>query len=62
MAVGKAARNYAKERIAQNMKNIKWIATLFLLNNEIVSWLALIVLAVACVVWFAKEVDRETSR
>ena len=61
MAVGKAARDNAKERIAQNMKNIKWLAVLFLLNNEIVSWATAFVLVVACIVWFVKEVDHETS-
>lgn len=39
------------------MKSIKWLAALFLLNNEVVSWITLAVLAVACMVWFAKEVD-----
>ena len=44
------------------MKNIKWIATLFLLNNEIISWATLLILAVACLVWFAKEVDYARDR
>lgn len=61
MAVGKAARDYAEERIAQNMKNIKWLAVLFLLNNEIVSWAVLAVLAISGAVWFFKEVYRETG-
>lgn len=44
------------------MKSIKWLAVLFLLNNEVVSWITLTVLIVACVAWFAKEADREASR
>lgn len=44
------------------MKNIKWLAGLFLLNNEVVSWIVLTILAGAALVWFVKEVDRETSR
>ena len=40
------------------MKRIKWVAVLFLLNNEVVSWITLTVLAAAALVWFAKEVDR----
>ena len=44
------------------MKNIKWLAGLFLLNNEVVSWITLTVLVIAAAVWFAKEVDREASR
>ena len=40
------------------MKNIKWLAVLFLLNNEVVSWITLTVLTAAALVWFAKEVDR----
>ena len=44
------------------MKCVKWLALLFLLNNEVVSWITLAVLLVSAVVWFAKEVDRETSR
>jgi hypothetical protein len=48
----------AEERISQAMKSIKWVAVLFLLNNEIVSWVTLTVLVVACLVWFAREVDR----
>lgn len=43
------------------MKSVKWLALLFLLNNEIVSWLTLTVLVGACLVWFVKEVDRETG-
>lgn len=44
------------------MKSIKWLAVLFLLGNEVVSWITLAVLLVSALVWFAKEVDRETSR
>lgn len=44
------------------MKNIKWLAVLFLLGNEAVSWITLAVLAAAALVWFAKEVDREANR
>ena len=44
------------------MKSIKWLALLFLLNNEVVSWVTLTVLVIAAAVWFAKEVDREASR
>ena len=44
------------------MKSVKWLALLFLLNNEVVSWITLAVLVFAAVVWFAKEVDREASR
>lgn len=44
------------------MKNIKWFALLFLFNNEVVSWIALTVIATAAIVWFSKEVDREASR
>lgn len=62
MAVGKAARDNAKERITHNMKSIKWLAVLFLLNNEVVSWITLAVLAVACMVWFFKEADYESNR
>ena len=40
------------------MKSIKWVAVLFLLNNEVVSWITLAVLTAAALVWFAKEVDR----
>lgn len=40
------------------MKSMKWLAVLFLLNNEVVSWITLTVLIVACVVWFGKEADR----
>lgn len=43
------------------MKNIKWLAVLFLLNNEIVSWAVLAVLGIAGAVWFMKEVYRETG-
>ena len=60
MAVGKAARDYAIRRITQTMKNIKWLAALFLLNNEVVSWIAITVLAIAGVVWFIKEAANET--
>ena len=44
------------------MKSVKWLAVLFLLNNEIVSWITLVALAAACLVWFVKEVDHETGR
>lgn len=44
------------------LKNVKWISVLFLLNNEVVSWVTLTVLVIAAAVWFAKEVDREASR
>ena len=44
------------------MKSVKWLAVLFLLNNEVVSWITLAVLAAAALLWFAKEVDRESSR
>ena len=44
------------------MKSVKWLAVLFLLNNEVVSWITLTVLAAAALVWFAKEVYREASR
>ena len=44
------------------MKSVKWLALLFLLNNEVVSWVTLTVLVIAAAVWFAKEVDREASR
>lgn len=44
------------------MKNIKWLAVLFLLNNEVVSWITLAVLAVAYMVWFFKEADYESNR
>ena len=40
------------------MKSIKWLAVLFLLGNEVVSWITLAVLIVACLVWFGKEADR----
>ena len=43
------------------MKNIKWLAALFLLNNEVVSWIVLAVLGIAGVVWFMREVYRETG-
>jgi hypothetical protein len=48
----------AEERIPQKMKSVKWLALLFLLNNEVVSWITLAVLTAAALVWFAKEVDR----
>lgn len=44
------------------MKSVKWLALLFLLNNEVVSWAVLAVLVIAAIVWFAKEVDREAGR
>ena len=44
------------------MKSVKWLAVLFLLGNEVVSWITLAVLAAAALVWFVKEVDREASR
>ena len=44
------------------MKGVKWLAVLFLLNNEVVSWITLAVLAVACMVWFFKEADYESNR
>lgn len=44
------------------MKNVKWLALLFLLNNEAVSWITLVILAVACLVWFGKEAEHEASR
>lgn len=40
------------------MKSVKWLALLFLLNNEVVSWITLAVLTAAALVWFGKEVDR----
>lgn len=43
------------------MKSIKWLAVLFLLGNEAVSWITLAVLLVSALVWFAKEVDREAG-
>lgn len=61
MAVGKAARDYAIRRIPQTMKNIKWLAALFLLNNEVVSWIVLTILAIAGLVWFVKEAANATS-
>ncbi len=42
------------------MKSVKWLAVLFLLNNEVVSWLTLAVLVVAGVWWFVKEAANET--
>lgn len=44
------------------MKSVKWLALLFLLNNEVVSWITLAVLVIAAVVWLGREVDREASR
>ena len=44
------------------MKNIKWLAALFLLNNDVVSWLTLAVLVVAGVWWFIKGAANETIR
>lgn len=44
------------------MKKYLTISALFLLGNEVVSWITLAVLVIAAVVWFAKEVDREASR
>lgn len=44
------------------MKNVKWLAALFLLNNEVVSWMVLIVLAIAASVWFYKEVENGAER
>ena len=44
------------------MKSVKWMAVLFLLNNEVVSVITLLVLVVACLVWFGKEADREANR
>lgn len=43
------------------MKKYLSIAALFLLGDEVVSWIALAVLAIAALVWFVKEVDREAS-
>lgn len=43
------------------MKSVKWLALLFLLNNEVVSWLTLAVLVIAGVAWFMGEVYRETG-
>ena len=44
------------------MKNVKWLAALFLLNNEVVSWMVLIVLALAALLWFFKEVENGAER
>lgn len=44
------------------MKKYLPITAFFLLGNEVVSWITLAVLAIAAIVWFAKEVDREASR
>ena len=44
------------------MKNIKWLAALFLLNNEVVSWIVLTIFAIAGLVWFIKEAANETIR
>ena len=44
------------------MKSVKLIAVLFLLNNEVVSWIVLTIFAGAALVWFVKAVDREASR
>lgn len=40
------------------MKKYIAVASLFILNNEIISWLALLVLAVMAIVAFFKEVDK----
>ena len=40
------------------MKKYLAVASLFLSNNEIVSWLALLILAVMGLVAFAREVDK----
>lgn len=40
------------------MKKYIAVASLFILNNEIISWLALLVLAVMGIVAFLKEVDK----
>lgn len=44
------------------MGKIKYLGLLFLLNNEIVSWIVLAILAWAALIWFVKEVNRETGR
>ena len=44
------------------MKNIKWLAALLLLNNEVVSWIVITALAIAGLVWFVKEAANETIR
>ena len=40
------------------MKKYLAVASLFLFNNEIVSWLALLILAVMGLVAFVREVDK----
>ena len=44
------------------MGKIKWLGLLLLLNNEIASWIVLAILGWAALVWFFKEVYRETGR
>ena len=43
------------------MRKYAIAASLFLLNNEIVSWLALLIITVIALTEFAKVVDREAS-
>lgn len=40
------------------MKKYLAVASLFVLNNEIISWLALLILAVMGLVAFVREVDK----
>ena len=44
------------------MRKYLSIACVFLLNNEVLSWIALAVIAWMAIVDFAKEVDREAGR
>lgn len=44
------------------MKKYAIAASLFVLNNEVISWLALMIIAAIALVEFAKAVDREAGK
>lgn len=43
------------------MKKLWWVASLFLLNIEVVSWIALDIIVICVVIWFLKKVIREVK-
>lgn len=43
------------------MKKYAIAASLFLLNNEVLSWLALLIIVAIAVASFAKKVEKEVS-
>ena len=43
------------------MKKYAIAASLFLLNNEVISWLALLIIVAIAAASFAKKVDKEVS-